>query len=76
MVPFMTKGNLFRSIVTGAVIMTVVLYVCTSFGPSLTQSALDIGYVIPEGAVDITALSAGNWVTWVLFQIGKLFGGA
>jgi len=24
--------------------------------------------------VDITALSAGNWVTWVMFQIGHLFG--
>ncbi len=74
MVPFMSKGNLFRSIICGAVIMTVVMYTCTFFGSSLTQMATSIGYVIPEGAVEITGLSAGNWVAAVLFWIGKLFG--
>jgi PTS system galactitol-specific IIC component len=75
MVPFMTNGNLFRSIISGVFIMTVVLYILTSFGPALTQMAVDVGYAIPEGAVDITALSAGNWVTWVVFQVGRLFTG-
>ncbi|MDK2982315.1 MAG: galactitol system component [Chloroflexota bacterium] len=74
MVPFMSKGNLFRSIICGAVIMTVVLYTCTFFGSSLTQMATSIGYAIPEGAVEITGLSAGNWVAAILFWIGKLFG--
>ncbi len=75
MVPFMSKGNLFRSIVCGTVIFVVVLYACTSFGSSLTEMATSIGYAIPEGAVEITGLSAGNWVSAVLFQIGKLIGG-
>jgi len=75
MAPFMSKGNLFRSIVCGTVIFVVVLYACTSFGSSLTQMAMDIGYAIPEGAVDITGLSAGNWLSAILFQIGRLFGG-
>lgn len=75
MVPFMSKGNLFRSVICGTVIFIVVLYVCTSFGPSLTQMALDTGYAIPEGVVDITGLSAGNWLSGLLFQIGRLFGG-
>jgi len=75
MVPFMTNGNLFRSIISGVFIMTVVFYILTSFGPALTQMAVDVGYAIPEGAVDITALSAGNWVTWVVFQLGRLFTG-
>jgi PTS system galactitol-specific IIC component len=74
MVPAFSKGNLFRSVVAGIVIMSVVLLVCTSFGSSLTQMAVSIGYKIPEGAVDITAMSAGNWITWVLFQIGRIFG--
>lgn len=72
MVPFLSNGNLFRSIVSGAVIMTVVMYVCTSFGSALTQMATSIGYALPEGAVDITALSAGNWVTWVTYQVGQI----
>jgi PTS system galactitol-specific IIC component len=75
MVPFMTKGNLFRSIISGVFIMTIVLYILTSFGPALTQMALSSGYELPAGAVDITALSAGNWVTWVLYQLGRLFAG-
>jgi len=75
MVPFMSKGNLFRSIVCGTVIFVVVLYACTSFGPALTEMALETGYAIPEGAVDITGLSAGNWLSALLFQIGRLFGG-
>ena len=73
MVPAFSKGNLFRSIISGVVIMSVVLLVCSSFGSSLTQMATSIGYEIPQGAVDITALSAGNWITWVLFQVGRLF---
>jgi PTS system galactitol-specific IIC component len=74
MVPFMAKGNLFRSVVSGIFVMAVVLLVCTSFGSSLTDMAKLINYKIPEGAVDITAMSAGNWVTWVMFQISRLFG--
>ena len=74
MVPVMSKGNLFRSIISGAVIFIVVLYACTSFGSSLTEMAVSIGYAVPEGAVDITAMSAGNWISAVLFQVGKLFG--
>ena len=76
MVPFMSKGNLFRSIISGVFIMSVVLYVCTSFGSSLTQMAVSIGYKLPTGAVDITALSAGNWVSWVTYQLGRLGGGS
>jgi len=75
MVPFMSKGNLFRSIICGTVIFVVVLYACTSFGSSLTQMALEVGYAIPEGAVDITGLSAGNWLSAILFQVARLFGG-
>jgi PTS system galactitol-specific IIC component len=72
MVPFMAKGNLFRSIISGAVIMSIVMYICTSFGSALTQMATSIGYQIPEGAVDITGLSAGNWVTAVVYQVSRL----
>ena len=75
MVPCMAKGNLFRSVISGVFVMTVVLYVCTSFGSSLTEMAGVVNYKIPEDAVDITAMSAGNWVSWVMFQISRLFAG-
>jgi PTS system galactitol-specific IIC component len=75
MVPPLTKGNLFRSILYGIIIMTMVLYISTAFAPLLTQIAADIGFAIPEGAVEITGLSGGNWIAWVLTSIAKLFGG-
>jgi len=73
MVPPLTKGNLFRSIVYGVIIMTVVLYISSSFAPMLTQIAKDIGYKIPEGAVMITGLSGGNWIAWILTNASRIF---
>jgi len=75
MVPPLTKGNLFRSILYGTIIMVMVLYISSAFAPLLTQIASDIGFAIPEGALQITGLSGGNWVAWILTTIGSLFGG-
>jgi galactitol PTS system EIIC component len=75
MVPPLTKGNLFRSILYGLVIMTVVLYISTAFAPLLTQTAKEIGFAIPAGAVEITGLSGGNWIAWVLVTVSRVFGG-
>jgi PTS system galactitol-specific IIC component len=76
MVPPLTKGNFFRSLVYGTLIMIMVLYISSGFAPLLTQIAVDIGYAIPEGAVQITGLSGGNWIAWVLTTISRLlFGG-
>ena len=55
--------------------MVMVLYISSAFAPLLTQIAADIGFAIPEGAVQITGLSGGNWIAWILTTIGGLFGG-
>ena len=73
LVPCLSKGNLFRSLICGVVIMSMVMLICTSFGSSMTEMAVSAGYTLPEGAVDITALSAGNWLTWILAKIAGLF---
>ncbi|NQU31369.1 MAG: PTS galactitol transporter subunit IIC [Anaerolineae bacterium] len=75
MVPPLTRGNFFRSILYGTIIMVMVLYISSAFAPLLTQIAADIGFAIPEGTVMITGLSGGNWIAWVLTAIGGLFGG-
>lgn len=75
MVPPLTRGNFFRSVLYGIIIMTMVLYISSAFAPLLTQIAKDIGYAIPEGAVQITGLSGGNWVAWVLTTISRLIFG-
>ena len=75
MVPPLTRGNFFRSVLYGIIIMTMVLYISSAFAPLLTQIAKDIGYAIPEGAVQITGLSGGNWIAWVLTTISRLIFG-
>lgn len=75
MVPPLTKGNFFRSLLYGTIIMVMVLYISSAFAPLLTQIAADIGFAIPEGAVQITGLSGGNWIAWLLTTISGLFGG-
>lgn len=74
MVPPLTKGNLFRSVLYGTVIMAVVLYIASAFAPDLTAIAADIGYEVETDAALITGLSGGNWIAWVLTQLGRLFG--
>jgi PTS system galactitol-specific IIC component len=75
MVPPLTRGNLFRSILYGTIIMVMVLYISSAFAPLFTQVAKNIGYAIPEGAIQITGLSGGNWIAWVLTTISKLIFG-
>jgi len=73
MVPPLTKGNFFRSVLYGTIIMVMVVYIASSFAPLVTQIATNIGYQFPPGATEITGLSGGNWIAWILTQIAKLF---
>jgi len=75
MVPPLTRGNFFRSILYGTIIMIMVLYISSYFAPLLTQIARNIGYTIPEGAIQITGLSGGNWIAWILTTIARLIFG-
>lgn len=75
MVPPLTKGNLFRTILYGTIIMVMVVYLSSAFAPALTQIARNIGYAIPENATMITGLSGGNWIAWILSGVARLIGG-
>lgn len=75
MIPPLTRGNLFRSILYGVIIMVMVLYISSAFAPLFTQVAKNIGYAFPEGAIQITGLSGGNWIAWVLTTINNLLFG-
>lgn len=75
MVPPLTKGNLFRSVLYGTIIMILILYISSDFAPLLTTIARDIGYEIPADATLITGLSGGNWIAWVLTRLMQLVSG-
>lgn len=66
------NGKFGRSFVSGVVMMVIVLTIASFFAPQLTQFALDGGVAMPEGATQITGLSAGNLVAFVLYWLGEL----
>lgn len=52
--------------------MAVVLGVATFFAPMITNFAATGALTIPEGAIQVTALSAGNWFALIMYQLSKL----
>jgi len=72
MIPPLTNGNFFRSILYGIVIMVIVVATANSLAPSITQIGKDVGYEIPGGATMITNLASGNWVAWALNTVATL----
>lgn len=71
----LVKGNFFRTLIYGTVIMVVVLYVASAFAPGLTAIAQSIGYEFPVNSSMITGLSEGNWIAYVLTSIVRLITG-
>jgi PTS system galactitol-specific IIC component len=66
------KGKFWRTLVSGTVMMVIVLSVATFFAPQLTSFAGSGSITIPEGATQITALSAGNLIALILYGLSSL----
>lgn len=66
------KGKFWRTLVSGTIMMVIVLSVATFFAPQLTQFAANGSVAIPEGAVQITALSAGNMIALILYALSSI----
>jgi PTS system galactitol-specific IIC component len=73
----LTRGNLFRTYVIGAMTMVMVLSLTSFFAPQVTTTAANIGYQLPPeaaGAAQISALSGGNLVAFLAFVAGQWIG--
>jgi len=66
------KGKFWRTLVSGTIMMVIVLSVATFFAPQLTQFATNGSVAIPAGAVQITALSAGNMIALILYALSSI----
>lgn len=69
------KGNLFRGLVSGTVIIAMVLLISSLFAPAITMFATEAGYILPTEAMGsqyITGMSAGNPVAFILYWIGEI----
>ena len=71
----MMRGNMFRSLIAGTVLVAMVLLIASIFGPAITAFAGEAGFVIPEvaeGSQYITGLSAGNPMALILYTLAQL----
>jgi len=69
------KGNMFRTLVSGVIIVAMVLLISSVFAPAITSFGAEAGYVIPGEATGfqyITGMSAGNLVSLILYKIADL----
>jgi PTS system galactitol-specific IIC component len=75
MVAPITKGNVFRSVLIGAVVIAVGLLIATNVSPLHTQAAIDAAFKFPEGATNISSICDGaNPLTWILLKLMQIFG--
>lgn len=72
MATVMHKGSFIRTLISGTIMMSIVLSVASFFAPMITEFAKSGAVAMPEGAVQVTALSAGNLFAYVLYQLSRL----
>jgi len=81
-IPFMVamvapicRGNVFRSVIIGALVIAVGLLIATNVAPLHTQAAIDAAFQFPEGATSISSICDGaNPLTWILLKLMQIFG--
>ncbi|MFF3101995.1 PTS galactitol transporter subunit IIC [Viridibacillus arvi] len=66
------RGDFFRTLISGTVMMAIILAVASYFAPIITETAINTGFQFPEEATKITALSAGNWIAYLIAMFAKL----
>lgn len=65
-----SKGNIFKSLISGTIILTINLYIITAVAPTFTEVAKSVGVTIPAGALLIASFVVlGNYFLGSLFLI-------
>ncbi len=66
----LSNGNIFKSVISGTVYLTLGLYLVTAIGPIFTEVATDVGFNLPEGALMIFSLAVlTNLLGGILFFV-------
>lgn len=66
------KGSFIRTLISGTFMMGIVLSIASFFAPIITSFAQSGAVNIPEGAVQITGLSAGNLIAFGIYMLSGL----
>ncbi|WP_018924607.1 galactitol-specific PTS transporter subunit IIC [Salsuginibacillus kocurii] len=68
------RGNIVHSVVTGAIMIALTLYIATDVAPVFTEMAGQADFNMPDGATQISSIDqGGNLVNWVIYRFFELF---
>ena len=69
-----SKGNLFRSLITGTLMMIAILYIATNLAGTATLIAQSTDFTFPAGAKAISSLDTGaHLVPYIIYKIAEFF---
>lgn len=63
------KGNIFKTVITGSIMMAISLYMATNFAPVYTKMMEEANFAIPEGVSQMSSItSGGSLLNWLLLK--------
>ncbi|GFP21907.1 PTS system, galactitol-specific IIC component, partial [Candidatus Hakubella thermalkaliphila] len=70
------RGNLFRALLIGLIIMGLILFISTDLAPLFRETGEMAGLSFPEGYGEVSSLDAGSQVVpWLLVRVISPFYG-
>lgn len=70
------KGNIVQSVITGAIVLTLALWMATDFAEVHTEMMRGV-YEFPQGATEVTSLdTGGNILKWLVLKAAQLLSGS
>lgn len=68
------RGNIVHSVIVGAIMISISLYIATDLAPIFTQMAVDMDFNLPEGSAMISSIDqGGNIVHYVIYKFFNIF---
>ena len=66
----LVKGNGFRALVTGVIVVATGLLIATNFAPDITTVAQSVNFAMPAGATYISSICDGaNPLSWIIARL-------
>ncbi|AKG74941.1 galactitol-specific PTS transporter subunit IIC [Salinicoccus halodurans] len=68
------RGNIVHSVIAGAIMIAISLYIATDVAPIFTEMAISADLELPEGSTQVSSIDqGGNIVNWIIFKVFSLF---
>ncbi|MEK5039839.1 galactitol-specific PTS transporter subunit IIC [Sporosarcina sp. FSL K6-3457] len=68
------RGNIVHSVIVGAIMIAISLYIATDVAPMFTEMAVQSDFNMPEGSAMISSIDqGGNIVNWIIYKVFSIF---